>query len=80
MYGPMTGVFLANARIVPRKSPNRIMMPYSSTQKPIRGHFKRMSVSPPKKAAVPLSFCFLAKNANVFWGPIMMVSPMRKRI
>jgi hypothetical protein len=35
---------------------------------------------PPRKQMVPLSFCFLAKNWNVFAGPMMSVSPPRKRI
>lgn len=56
------------------------MMPYSSTRKPISGHLNRISASPAKKAAVPLSFCLRAKKTSVFCGPMMMVRPMRKRI
>src|SRR3569833_25689 len=74
------GMFLAKPAKVPRKSPNRTMMPYSSTAKPIRGHLNRIRASPAKKAAVPFAFCFRAKNKRVFCGPIMIVSPMRKRI
>jgi len=55
-------------------------MPYSSTRKPIRGQRIRINVSPAKKAAVPFAFCFRAKKTRVFWGPIMIVKPMRKRI
>lgn len=80
IYGPMTGIFLAKPAIVPRKSPNKIKMPYNSTKNPINGHLMRISVSPAKKAPVPLSFCFRAKNNIVFCGPIIMVSPIRKRI
>lgn len=65
--------------MVPRKSPNRTMMPYSSTRKPINGHRIRMSARPPKNAAVPLALFFLAKKRRVFWGPMMIVKPMRKR-
>lgn len=80
IYGPTMGALLAKAAIVPKKSPNSTMMPYSSTQNPMRGHRSKMRVSPPKKAAVPFAFCFLAKKSSVFCGPIIMVSPMRKRI
>jgi hypothetical protein len=48
--------------------------------KPIKVHFINISVRPAKNAAVPFAFCFLAKNRNVFWGPMMIVRPMRKRI
>lgn len=34
---------------------------------------------PPKKAAVPRAFCLRAKKRSVFWGPIIIVRPMRKR-
>jgi len=80
IYGPTKGALLAKAAIVPKKSPNSTMMPYSSMQKPIRGHRSSMRASPAKKAAVPFAFCFLAKKSSVFCGPIIMVSPMRKRI
>lgn len=80
MYGPTTGRFRANPAIVPRKSPNRMTMPYSSTQNPTSGHRSRISASPAKKAAVPLSFCLRAKKAVVFCGPMMIVRPIRKRI
>jgi len=43
-------------------------------------HFMRINVRPPKKAAVPLSFCLRAKKTRVFCGPMMIVKPMRKRI
>jgi hypothetical protein len=66
--------------MVPKKSPNRTMMPYSSTRKPISGQRSRISASPPKKAAVPLIFWRRAKKRAVFCGPMMMVRPMRKRI
>lgn len=80
MYGPITGIFLAKPAMVPRKSPKRTMMPYSSTQKPMSGHLNKMSARPPKKAAVPLALFFRAKKRSVFCGPIMIVRPMRKRI
>ena len=65
---------------MPRKSPNRMKMPYNSTRNPISGQRKRMSVRPAKKAAVPLAFCLRAKKRRVLAGPIMMVRPIRKRI
>lgn len=74
------GALLANAAMVPKKSPNSTMIPYSSTQKPIRGHRSNMRTRPAKNAAVPFAFCFLAKKSSVFCGPIIMVSPIRKRI
>jgi hypothetical protein len=80
IYGPTTGTFRANPAIVPRKSPNKTIMPYSSTRNPMSGHRSRISASPPKKAAVPLAFCFRAKKRAVFCGPMMIVRPMRKRI
>lgn len=80
MYGPTTGALRAKAAMVPKKSPNRTMMPYSSTQKPMRGHRNKISSRPPKKAAVPLAFCLRAKKRRVLAGPMMMVRPMRKRI
>lgn len=55
-------------------------MPYSSTQKPMSGHRSRISSRPAKKAAVPLAFCLRAKKRSVFWGPMIMVRPIRKRI
>jgi hypothetical protein len=55
-------------------------MPYASIMKPINVHRRRMRASPAKKAAVPLAFCFRAKKRSVFWGPIMIVRPIRKRI
>jgi hypothetical protein len=66
--------------MVPKKSPNSTMMPYSSTRNPISGHRSRMSNRPAKKAAVPLSFCLRAKKRAVLEGPIIIVRPMRKRI
>ncbi|POS81180.1 hypothetical protein DHEL01_v200451 [Diaporthe helianthi] len=72
MYGPTIGALLAKAAIVPKKSPNNTMIPYNSMQKPIRGHRNNMRMSPPKNAAVPLAFCFLAKKSSVFCGPIIM--------
>lgn len=80
MYGPTTGTFLAKAAIVPRKSPNKTMIPYNSTRKPINGHRSRIRASPPKKAAVPFTFCLRAKKRRVLAGPMITVSPMRKRI
>lgn len=80
IHGPTTGIFLANPSIVPKKSPNKIMIPYSSTKKPTNAQRIRMRNRPRKKAAVPLSFCLRAKKARVFWGPIMRVRPIRKRI
>jgi hypothetical protein len=66
MYGPTTGIFLAKPAIVPRKSPNKINIPYSSTRKPTKAQRMRMRTSPPKKAAVPLNFCGRAKKSKVF--------------
>ncbi len=80
IHGPITGTFLAKPAIVPRKSPKRITIPYSSTKKPTKAQRMRMRKRPRKKAAVPLSFCFRAKKARVFWGPIIIVRPRRKRI
>lgn len=80
IHGPTTGIFLANPAIVPRKSPNKIKIPYNSTANPMNAHRNSMRQSPAKKAAVPLSFCRRAKKRSVFWGPIMIVRPMRKRI
>ena len=78
--GPMTGIFPANPAIVPRKSPNRITIPYNSTTNPISAHRKRMRRIPAAKASVPLSFCRRAKKRKVFCRPIVRVRPMRKRI
>lgn len=80
IYGPTTGTLRAKAAMVPRKSPKRTAMPYSSMQKPMSVHRRRMRTRPPKKAAVPRAFCFRAKKRRVFWGPIIIVRPMRKRI
>ncbi|RDL31445.1 uncharacterized protein BP5553_09654 [Venustampulla echinocandica] len=80
IHGPTTGTFLANPAIVPKKSPNSIKIPYSSTRNPINGQRSRINKSPAKKAAVPLSFWRRAKKRAVFWGPIIMVRPMRNRI
>lgn len=55
-------------------------MPYSSMRNPTSGHRSRMSVSPPKNAAVPFALFFRAKKRRVFCGPMIMVSPIRKRI
>lgn len=73
-------MFLANAAMVPKKSPKSTMMPYSSTRNPISGQRNRMSVKPPKKAAVPFAFCLRAKKRRVLEGPMIMVRPIRKRI
>jgi hypothetical protein len=80
IQGPITGIFLANPAIVPRKSPNNINIPYSSTKKPTSAQRMRIRNRPPKKAAVPFSFCRRAKKSAVFWGPIIIVRPIRKRI
>lgn len=80
MYGPITGMFLANPAIVPKKSPNKTNIPYSSTMKPTKAHRMRMRKRPRKNAAVPLNFCGRAKKASVFRGPIMIVRPIRNRI
>lgn len=55
-------------------------MPYSSTQKPIKGQRRRIRTRPAKKAVVPLSFWRRAKKRSVFWGPMIIVRPIRKRI
>ena len=80
IHGPIIGIFLANPAIVPRKSPNRINIPYNSTKKPINAHLMRMRNRPMKNAAVPLSFWRRAKKRRVFCGPIIIVRPIRKRI
>lgn len=66
IYGPMTGTPPTNCPIVTKKSPNSIRIPYNSTQKPIKGHRKRMRRIPPANAAVPLSFAGREKKAIVF--------------
>jgi hypothetical protein len=80
IYGPTKGIFRAKPAIVPRKSPNRMNMPYSSTRKPISGHRRRISARPAKKAAVPFALFLRAKKRSVLAGPIMIVRPIRKRI
>ena len=40
----------------------------------------RIKVIPAQNAAVPFSFCRLAKNSNVFCGPMIIVRPIKKRI
>jgi len=55
-------------------------IPYNSMKKPTKAQRIRMSRSPTKKAAVPLIFWRRAKKEKVFWGPIIMVRPIRKRI
>jgi hypothetical protein len=40
----------------------------------------RIRKRPAKKAAVPFSFCRRAKKRAVFWGPMIIVRPIRKRI
>jgi hypothetical protein len=76
----MTGTFLANPIMVPRKSPNNMNIPYNSTRKPKKVHRIKIMKRPTKKAAVPLSFCFRAKKRRVLEGPIMIVRPRRKSI
>lgn len=80
MYGPTTGMLPANPPMVEKKSPNKTIIPYSSTQNPTKGHRSNMSEMPPTKAAVPFHFCRRAKKTAVFWRPIMSVKPTRKRI
>ena len=80
IYGPTTGIFPANDAIVAKKSPKRTKMPYSSTTNPTRGQRNKMSRIPTMNAAVPLSFWRRAKKMKVFWGPMMRVRPIRKRI
>lgn len=48
--------------------------------KPTKAHLIKIRKRPRKKAAVPLSFCLRAKKARVFWGPIIIVRPIRKSI
>lgn len=73
-------MFLAKPAIVPKKSPNRTNIPYNSTRKPTKAQRMRMRKRPRKKAAVPLNFWGRAKKASVFWGPIIIVRPIRNRI
>lgn len=80
IYGPTKGIFRAKPAMVPRKSPNRMNMPYSSTRKPISGHRRRINARPAKKAAVPFALFLRAKKRSVLAGPIMIVRPIRKRI
>lgn len=49
-------MFLAKPAIVPKKSPNKITMPYSSTMNPTKAQRMRIKKRPRKKAAVPLNF------------------------
>jgi hypothetical protein len=55
-------------------------MPYISMTKPKKGQRRRMSEIPTRKAAVPFHFWRRAKKTAVFWGPIIRVRPIRKRI
>ena len=55
-------------------------MPYASTKNPMNVHLIKMRINPAKKDAVPFAFCLRAKKRRVFWGPIIIVSPIRKRI
>lgn len=66
MYGPTTGIFLAKPAIVPKKSPNKINIPYSSTRKPTKAQRIKMRNRPRKNAAVPLNFWGRAKKSRVF--------------
>ena len=59
-------MFLAKPAIVPKKSPNKMNIPYSSTRKPTKAQRMRMRKRPMKNAAVPLSFWGRAKNSRVF--------------
>jgi len=80
IQGPTIGMFLANPAIDPRKSPNRMKIPYNSTKKPINAQRMRIRKRPMKNAAVPFNFCLRAKKESVFWGPIIIVRPMRNKI
>ena len=80
IYGPIIGIFPANALIVEKKSPKSTNIPYNSTRKPIRGHRSSMSITPVAKAAVPFNFWRRAKKTAVFWRPIISVRPRTKRI
>jgi hypothetical protein len=79
-YGPMTGMFLAKPPMVPKKSPNRMKIPYSSITKPKNGHRSKIKLIPTTKAAVPLSLFLRAKKSSVRCGPSRRDVPRRKRI
>ena len=49
-------MFLAKPAIVPKKSPNKMNIPYSSTRKPTSAHRIKIKQRPAKKAAVPFNF------------------------
>ena len=66
MYGPTTGKPRAKPAMVPKKSPNRMTMPYASTRNPIKVHFMKIRIKPRKNAAVPFAFCLRAKKRSVF--------------
>lgn len=76
----MMGMLPANEPMVAKKSPKRTNMPYSSTRKPVNGQRRKINMMPAEKAAVPLTFSFLAKKTNVFRAPIIRVRPITNRI
>ena len=80
IYGPTTGMFPAKPPMVAKKSPKSTNIPYSSTKNPTRGHRSKISRIPEANAAVPLTFCLLAKKSAVFWRPMIRVSPSINKI
>jgi len=60
--GPINGNCRENPKTTGKKSPNKLIIPNTSTQIPTIGHFKNIKTTPPRKHIVPRNLCFLAKK------------------
>lgn len=78
--GPMIGKDLKNRTIVPKKSPNKNIMPTLSTINPINECLVKINAMPPKKNKVGLIFVGLAKKYIALDGPMIKITPMTKRM
>lgn len=76
----MIGNCLKKFNITGKNEPNKFKKPKDSTINPVKGLLKKTSNIPPKKDIVPLNFCGLEKNINVFCKPINKVTPQRNNI
>ena len=75
---PTTGSRLRKTSTVGKKELKSTRNPYPSTHMPTKGHPRNTSATPPMNATVP--FAFRLKNLNVLLGPMVRVTPERKRM
>lgn len=76
----MIGKALKNWTIIPKKSPNKPMIPRDSTINPTKVHLERINNMPNTKKMDPRLFVGRVKKMTVFCGPMINTTPVKNKI